>query len=632
MLKYRADIDGLRAIAVLPVLLFHAHVPGFAGGFVGVDVFFVISGFLITSILTRDLDAGRFSIVRFYEKRFRRLLPALFTLFGTVAAAASLLLSPEQMKRLGTEMAAASLFASNLYFTRTSDYFSPGAEEKMFLHTWSLAVEEQFYLFFPVLLWLVGRHVTRRRIAVATVAALSFALSVGLSAIHPTTSFYLLHTRAWELMFGAFLAVGLLRAPTSRTERDVASLVGLALIGLSVLTFDASTVFPGAVALLPVIGTTLVLHAGRDGTSLGGRWLQAAPLVFVGKLSYSLYLWHWPALLLGWKLNGGDVTLPVSLTALVVSFGLAYASLRLVEAPLRHIQATTARVIGTAVVASLCFAGLGLGIRTLRPSAHGEEALRLGNPGSADRACIGQTEDFCQWGDGPPSVVVIGDSHAHALLDAWEELAEVGGHPVQLRAHSGCAPLLGTTREGDDACLAHTEAVLDLPESVRAVILAGRWALSVEQTKPEAHDEAVVVSHRSGATGPDAVRLGLEQTVERLLEQDVQVLLLEGVPEQRFDVPAVLALRAHLGQEPPAVRTADVDERNRRTDTLLRGIAAGHAAVEVVQVRDLLCDETSCRLGAEGVSLFRDAHHLSNEGSAYLMERGLRERLLSALD
>lgn len=636
MLKYRPDVDGLRTVAVLPVLFFHAGIPGFAGGFVGVDVFFVISGFLITSILVRDIDGGRFSILRFYERRFRRLLPALFAMMSAVTLIAGLLLSPGRMRLHGSQVTAASLFSSNLYFTMKADYFAPAAEEQLLLHTWSLAVEEQFYLFFPLILLFLGKRPRLRIGVVASIAVVSFAASAYLTPTHPTSSFFLLHTRAWELMIGSLLAVGILRPPRSRAERDGTASVGLAAILLAVGFYDGATPFPGYAAALPVLGTALVLHAGRDGSSLGGRLLSLPLMVFIGKLSYSLYLWHWPVLLLTRSaMGGGRLPVPVALVSLLLSGVLAWLSLRFVEDPLRHARATRRQILVIATLASSSFALLGLGVRRVGPSLWNENSAQLTEAEGAPRACIGSKGDYrppCRFGGEPVGTVVFGDSHAHALLPVWEALAtETGG--LEVWAHTACPPLLGTTRTDDVHCLRHNErvlAMLDEARDVDHVLLAGRWALSVEAHKPEDPLHDVVVEDREGRSGEAAVRAGLERTVDRLIAAGKQVVLMRGTPEFPLDVPEALGLRHHLGMEPVTLPLVEVKRRNLRADAILDEVAARHDAVRVVSFRDLLCDDERCETLVGGRSLYRDGHHLSLHGAEVLVERGAVDRLRAA--
>ena len=294
---YRADIDGLRALAVLPVLFFHFHIKLFSGGFVGVDIFFVISGYLITQIIFADLKRDRFSIVTFYERRIRRIFPALLTVLAVTTLVAFTVLLPAEVEDYGKSLMAATISFSNVYFWSESGYFDAPASLKPLLHTWSLGVEEQFYLLFPLLMaWLYRNH--RRYLPhVLIVAALaSFGAAVYVMQTNPSSAFYLPHLRAWELMIGAMLAIGMFPPLLKSWQRELAASVGFALIVFAVLTYTAATPFPGLNAVAPCVGAALILAAGQHGTTVVGRVLSLKPIVWVGLISYSLYLWHWPVM------------------------------------------------------------------------------------------------------------------------------------------------------------------------------------------------------------------------------------------------------------------------------------------------------------------------------------------------
>jgi peptidoglycan/LPS O-acetylase OafA/YrhL len=330
---YRPEIDGLRAVAVVPVILFHASFGLFSGGFVGVDVFFVISGYLITVIILAELERGSFSLRGFYERRARRLLPALFVVLAACLPFAHLWMLPEQFREFSRAMISVVLFASNIYFWRNTDYFSPTAEENPLLHTWSLAIEEQFYIFYPLLLLLLWRS-GRVRIFVLLVlaTAASFALAHWGAYRYPGATFFLLPTRAWELGVGgicAFLLHG-----RARQERPLLALLGLGLILCSVFAFNAETPFPSAYALLPVGGAALIILYGGS-TGLAGRLLASAPLVGIGLISYSAYLWHQPLFAFARVRVSSHPDAALLLLLCVVTLVLAYGTWRLVEQPFR---------------------------------------------------------------------------------------------------------------------------------------------------------------------------------------------------------------------------------------------------------------------------------------------------------
>lgn len=357
-LSYRREIDGLRFIAVVPVILFHAKVPGFPGGFVGVDVFFVISGFLITSILMNDLEKDRFSLVTFYERRARRILPALFVMIAACVVAAEVILLPTEYQDFAESAGTAAVFLSNVFFWANSGYFDPISEESPLLHTWSLAVEEQYYLLFPLILWALWK--LGPKTIVATLVAMTLA-SLALAEWgwrnEPTINFYFIGSRAFELFIGSLSAIWARQNP--QTNGWLAGL-GLVLILGATFGFSESVPFPSVYALVPVVGTALVLLFARTGTATA-RLLSLPVLVWVGLVSYSAYLWHQP--LLAFARVQDWVPLDATLTAFLIAmtFALAFLSWKFVEQPFRS-RGESARFsrkqifVGSAVLIAVTFA------------------------------------------------------------------------------------------------------------------------------------------------------------------------------------------------------------------------------------------------------------------------------------
>ncbi len=347
-MKYRPEIDGLRALAVVPVILFHAGLPSFGGGYVGVDIFFVISGYLITTIIIDEIDAGRFSILRFYERRARRILPALFAVMLVCIPFAWAWLLPRDLVDFAESLIAVSTFWSNILFWLESGYFNPTAELKPLLHTWSLAVEEQFYIFFPpclVLLWGLGRHRVLALLGLVFLASLSLA---HWGSIHkPTSTFYLLPTRGWELLLGSFTAFYLQRKspPGGAAVHQGASLLGFACILYAIFVFDEQTPFPSLFALVPTLGSVLIILFAVQGTVVF-RLLSTQVCVGLGLISYSAYLWHQP-LFAFTKYRSFEEPGPVVMLALCgVTLGLAYLSWRYIEQPFRKPPARAGAAAG----------------------------------------------------------------------------------------------------------------------------------------------------------------------------------------------------------------------------------------------------------------------------------------------
>jgi peptidoglycan/LPS O-acetylase OafA/YrhL len=337
---YRPDIDGLRAIAVLSVLFFHADL-GCSGGFVGVDVFFVVSGYLITGLILKDIDAGRFGITQFWERRIRRILPALSIVVLFCLAMGWFFFSPLDYRKLGQSAFAQALLVSNIFFWQTAGkagYFDESSVEiTPLLHTWSLAVEEQFYLLFPFLL-LACRGFSRRRLARLTLVlgAISLGLSVYCSYYYRVANFYLLPTRAWELLIGAWPAIVLSTRDPARWLKESVSWAGLAAILAAIFLYNRETRFPGITALPPCVGAALIIWANRSSCTSVGKILAWPPLVYIGLISYSLYLWHWPLLAFGRYLVPGPLSVGERGLLLLIGLVLAALSLKFVETPFRQ--------------------------------------------------------------------------------------------------------------------------------------------------------------------------------------------------------------------------------------------------------------------------------------------------------
>ncbi|TXH69386.1 MAG: acyltransferase [Thiothrix sp.] len=360
-MHYRTEIDGLRAVAVLPVIAYHAGFTGFSGGFVGVDIFFVISGYLISSILLDELQNQNFSLLSFYERRIRRILPALFLVLAFTAAVAWWLLLPHELAAFGRSLISVILFASNLLFWQESDYFATESEYIPLLHTWSLAVEEQYYLIFPLLLaflWKFGLKAIY--LSLGVLAVIGLATSEWLWRVDAGANFYLLPSRFWELLLGALAAVYLKNKQVSTGWlAQCLSLVGLALVLGSIFLLNNSLPFPSSYALFPTLGATLIILFASP-HNLAGQALSLKPLVFVGLISYSAYLWHQPLLVFARMQPYVEANLALMAAMALASLVFAWLSWRFVESPFRNRQRFTRRQIFLlAGVGSLFFLGLG---------------------------------------------------------------------------------------------------------------------------------------------------------------------------------------------------------------------------------------------------------------------------------
>lgn len=648
-MNYRPEIDGLRAIAVLSVVFFHSGVDVVGGGYVGVDVFFVISGYLITSIIVRQIDAGTFSVLNFYERRFRRLLPALFTMVGVTIPVALVLLDPLALLEFGQSVVAATLFSANFLFISQSGYFDSAAELKPLLHTWSLAVEEQFYILFPLLL-LALRKRSRRTLKwfFVALACASLWLSYALNHTFPSAAFYLLPTRAWELLLGSMLAVNLLPGPAHRLTRESLALLGLTMILASIFLFDSSTPFPGLAALLPTVGTALVIWSTTYGESIAMSLLRWPPMVWIGLISYSLYLWHWPVIVFTRIYTLNEIGVFTWISMLTAIFLLAYLSWRYVERPFRSKQWLPARTeffaASAAISVLLVMAGsayiAGNGLPWRLP-----ESIRVAPLGDTAnkrkwRQCIFRTSsvrqggDFCTLGveEKPPTFLLWGDSHSLALAPGFSFSAREHDQAGRLASWVGCPPLLGVVpgaSTSDTRCEQLNDTVIEYVKrnpSIDTVILAARWnlyALGTAFVEGEVEPVTLVGLTGPGSSAGNNAQLfteGLEQTVQTLQQMGRRVALVTAVPEMPHHVRLAFwaaNLTGRNAEELIAVNVSDYRERSNTSRGTLEQLAELHG-VQLLKVDSVLCDEIRCSGTKGGLALYTDEDHLSLYGSEYV--------------
>jgi peptidoglycan/LPS O-acetylase OafA/YrhL len=640
-LRYRADIDGLRAVAVVPVVLYHFGVRGFGGGFVGVDVFFVISGYLITGLIYAELGGGSFSILRFYERRIRRIFPALFAMIAAAMATGLLVFFPHDLMRLAQSAAATTVFVSNFDFWQQAGYFDVGANLKPLLHTWSLAVEEQFYVLFPALLTVI--HSRRRGVLLGLVASLgviSFAASLWAVGRSPTGAFYLTPFRTWELMLGAVLALGAFPAPKMRWLGEAISLAGLGAIGWAVFGFTAATRFPGANALFPCAGAAALIYAGSGENTWTRRLLASPPLVGIGLISYSLYLWHWPIHVFADYVAGGPVGAIETVLLIALSFVLGFLSWRYIERPFRGTaipRATIFRLAGLAMGVTLLLSGLLFALQGV-PQRFAPDIRRIFAEGDDNEPrrheCFNRTAEdvaagrICTIGDAHAparSFLLLGDSHADAILPAVEAAARRAGRKGLFIGHGRCPPILALslTDEPTGRCAALNQAALDLlrRDKIGEVILDARWPYYAEGTGfgPDASEVRHLIDlDPRGVRDADqhaAFARLLERTVRLLVAAHIKVVLVTPVPEPGFDVPQTLARDALHGIA--ADRRPSRAQYLARSGTVLRDFTdlAQRYGVTLVDPAAALCASGRCTLAAGGRPLYIDHHHLSVVGA-----------------
>ncbi len=675
-LAYRAEIDGLRALAVLPVILFHAGFDWMAGGFVGVDIFFVISGYLITTIILREKAAGTFSLLRFYERRARRILPALFLVLTACLPFAWLWMTAQQLREFGLGLVAVSLFGANVLFWRTSDYFASAAEENPLLHTWSLGVEEQYYLFFPLLLLLLWPLGLRRlTLLVALLTAASLLMCEWTTGRDAIASFYLPHTRAWELLIGSLLAARFIGNPAGLLPGDRAggmagnglAAAGLGLILVAMATFDRATPFPGLAALLPTVGTALIIGFGhRDtwvGSLLSRRWLVA-----IGLVSYSAYLWHQPLFAFARLYQPNEPDTGVLAALCLAALALAGLSWRFVEQPFRDRRRVSRRAIfGFAAAGSLALIAIGATLhlnhgfadrsgQQVRQLFEGLRHTKEDLCGKESKRDLPPAVDVCNAGDpgAPVSVAVLGDSHAEALYSELGNYFASAGRNATLLTYSGCPPVAGVYRADKDEahrCAAYNDAVralLDDQPAIDTVILAARWTLYMENTpfdnqeggvEPDENQSLLAPVGDDGWRDDDAARRRLiatrvQDTVSHYLAAGKTVVVVYPVPEAGWHVPNLMARVLDRGESPAPEFSTDYrvfEARNRAANKVLDALA-DHPALLRIRPAALLCNTSipgRCLLARDGKPLYFDEDHLSLEGSRLVVAdiaRALSER------
>lgn len=639
-LHYRSDIDGLRAIAVLAVVLFHIGVPHLEGGYVGVDIFFVISGFLITKIIAGEIERDDFSILRFYERRIRRIFPALFAMLIVTTMVAAAVLMPMDFKEFSASAVATTLFSSNIFFWLKSDYFDQAAELKPLLHTWSLAVEEQYYTVFPLFMALVMKRWKHWRWALLAVTVASLALSVAMVRTNPSMTFYLPFSRFWELLIGSLIAVGVPPKITNKPTRQILTLAGLGMIGFSIATYTASTRFPGESALLPCIGAALILYGDMAGPTLVGRLLSLRPMVWMGLISYSLYLWHWPVLVFARYVLMRPLTPIDKLLVFLVVTGLAYLSWRFIERPFRRARNIGALplFLGAGGLATLTLAvGVagyvfnGLPDRFPADVRHYAVASEDINP--RRQACDRRSptaiaaNEVCTLGlegPGPATFVVLGDSFGDALIPGVDTAARQAGRKGVILTHSGCYALIGVD-QGNADCQRQLEASLAFirrSPDIKTVLLIGRWTTAVNGSRFGALSENAMFIRDQNSTSSSYTenRAVFERSMARTINRlkPLNVVVVAYIPEQAVDVPRAAALSRYFNPSPEiGVSRATYQSRQAPVEAILEP-QARRLGYKVVDAGQVLCDAKACIGARGGEVLYFDDNHLSNVGAQRL--------------
>jgi peptidoglycan/LPS O-acetylase OafA/YrhL len=648
---YRADIDGLRAVAIIPVVLYHCELSGFGGGFVGVDVFFVISGFLITNLLSDKLQNNTFSFSEFYERRIRRLAPALVFVLLSSFVVAFIYFTQLDFVLFSKSLVATSAFLSNVHFMRqTSSYFAVDSAFKPLLHTWSLAVEEQFYFAYPAFLFLLirrfGGHVVQILISFLVLSFIGSCVGV---VFAPEATFYLLPTRAWELLLGAIISLYFTSKDLDPVAREWMAGLGIVGIAVAVWSLNSQSPFPGINALPPCLGAALIIWANTQ-TTIVSRVLSSPFVVFFGLISYSLYLWHWPIIMFYKYIVNDQMNLVEKLLVVALAVFVATLSWRFVELPIRRrrdgLNRWTVFVLAGSV--SVCLAMLGLWgvVDNGVPERLASQITRYGasasdvNPERSN--CNEMTPDqilrgdFCKVGlaSRKPDFLVWGDSHADPWMPVFDAIARERGKAGWFAVYNGCPSLLGIRLPGvrTPKCREFNEAVAKAieRENIHVVILISRWSLYIygNEHAQEAQrwlPDPII----SAANGPDVsatdldgkkriFESGVSQTLEWLLTRGIRTWIVDEVPLQSVDVPNYLARMASTGKMPLGRLRSEIEAR----EAFVRGIFERYSNKIAGQIDPVtvLCpaNEMRCRIEERNSSLYADNNHLSVFGAKTL--------------
>ncbi|WP_020173334.1 acyltransferase family protein [Methyloferula stellata] len=643
--RFRSDINGLRALAVTAVVLFHLKLGFVHGGFAGVDVFFVISGYLMTLIITRRMAKGSFSLIGFYRDRARRIVPPLYGMIFGLFVFGYFFIDLYDYQKLGSTGISALLFFSNFRFWEATGYFDTTSATKWLLHTWSLSVEWQFYLIYPIILMALNRFVTAQRwrlIILWSLTILSLAACIACSTAHPASTFYLLPFRAWEMLAGGLVALQFDKAPNDKRLGLVLLIVGLALIVIACLTLDAHRPWPYYWAIIPVTGTCLVIVARQTETVLFANPVSS----FLGAWSYSIYLWHWP-LIVAWHYLGFDGTPLIDFGALPVFkiigeasivaalIGLGYYLWTLypkLSASLRR-RLETGSAIGAFALTLLFAAVITVSHGLAQRLPDGLHAFEAYNKAISDwtypARCAGAGPDGalrpCHAGADKPDVLFIGDSFAMQLYPRFKDAAALhDGRSFTFLTAAGCPALLGVERnDGPFNCAPFVEKAFELAESggYRRVVLISNWSeyfYPFDSPFCFTADGSCVMNLTPSANS-EHLAAAFARTTSRLAalkKRGLDLVIISSTPFGRFDVPIELAKRRFFGRKTDDVEFVDrsaFEVRIGVMKSLLKTMAEAVGAT-FVDPLPYLCDARRCAtIDGEGVSLFADTIHYRSE-------------------
>lgn len=666
-IQYRSDIDGLRAIAVLSVVGFHAFPTIINGGFIGVDVFFVISGFLISSILFQGLDKGTYSIVNFYARRIKRIFPALLIVLVCSYIFGWFALLSDEYKQLGKHISSGAIFASNLQLWSEAGYFDNSAETKPLLHLWSLGVEEQFYIIWPIILWLMWFRKNNLMATIICLVVTSFCLNLMIIQTDAIEAFYSPLTRFWELLCGSMVAWFMLRRKEKLTNikqsffqcieknnnklkyakidakriSNIASISGLMILVFGFWHITKDSRYPGVWATIPVLGAVLIILAGNEAW-INRKVLSNNIAVWIGLVSYPLYLWHWPLLTFARIVEGKEPSFELRILAIALSFLLAWFTYKMVECPMRGEKRTTGKV--TLLLIAMLIVGYvgfytykndGLDFRT-NIKEYVNNKNELARTPAMDSECLHYTGlnkplfPYCRYTDANSieTVAVIGDSHAHVAYPGIADYLKNKGINTVLMANSSCPPFLGsytgTSQVERDACRDRIHQILDVitkNQDIRKVFIFTRGPIYFTGTEPLTGNKNLDIGNLIQIA---QIASSAQLTVNRLHGSGKQVYYVTENPELSFSASSCVARPLKLVPLNCSVDKTDVWKRQvDYIDAFSR-----LSNVTVINSLSVFCPDRSCiAFDDRGRLLYADDDHLSIAGSKFQVDKLLKQYL-----
>jgi peptidoglycan/LPS O-acetylase OafA/YrhL len=652
--KYRTDIDGLRAFAVIAVLLYHSGIPGFEGGFIGVDIFFVISGFLISNTLLKNIDNTEFFLKDFYIRRIRRIIPPLFVIKIFVITVGVCIYDSKTFEALGKSVISSSIFLSNVYFWRTTGYFESEVYKNPLIHTWSLSLEEQFYLLFPLFLILINKYFKTKLVTIIILLITSsFIINLFGVKYYPSATYYLLPTRVWELLIGTILSFKILPSSNNKIVKNTLFTIGISLLISSVNLINEHTMFPGYIVLLPILGVSIIIQNGINYTSSFQSILKTKIFIFIGKISYHLYLWHWPIISFYKYLKVTAWTNDDGFICILITLIMAYLTWRTIELPIKKCEykKISKKYIALTICMILLLPIL-LGFLIVwyngMPNRVKPKVTKIVNDASVDEhwevqniwevnnsnglfktnpPIVGEPETS-------PSFALIGDSHARALIPAYAKLSQLKHLSGYMITMSSTPPIIGTTiisTVNDNGINEHryNYSVLQFLKNniqIKTVVLAARWGSYINghwKEKKETPSYSIFYDNQNNKIENErGLELGTEAFIDSLIKLKKRIVILTSVPEIGYDVPSIYwsssILPSLIDFNEIRPTKNEYHERENKANKILEKIA-NNKRLELIHIENVFYDHSNkAILMNKGKILYRDNNHLSKDGSIFL--------------